>query len=166
MSDTPSNAVFLIAAIAVIIFSLVGVGVMTGVIPSSLSRSGDPQVAAKTARTDATSPDHSSTVLAQRKSAVGASASLRAAGKGTHIAPAQPCAGCGRIEAVSLVAQGVAAPGLGPSPGLATGPNNARRYEVLVRLEDGTVRIFSYDTQPEFRAGDAVRIIDGALTAD
>lgn len=36
MSDTPSNAVFLVAAISVIIFSIVGVGVMTGIIPSDV----------------------------------------------------------------------------------------------------------------------------------
>jgi hypothetical protein len=41
MSDTPSNTIFVMAAISVIIFSLIGVGVMTGIIPSLTSKSDD-----------------------------------------------------------------------------------------------------------------------------
>ena len=51
MSDTPSNAVFLVAAISVIIFSVVGVGVMTGHIPSLA-----PQGESKTGRGTAPGP--------------------------------------------------------------------------------------------------------------
>ena len=51
MSDTPSNAVFLVAAISVIIFSVVGVGVMTGLIPSLA-----PQGESKTGRGTAAGP--------------------------------------------------------------------------------------------------------------
>lgn len=38
-------------------------------------------------------------------------------------------------------------------------------YQVKVRMEDGSVRSFSYATQPAWGVGDHVKVIDGALTA-
>jgi outer membrane lipoprotein SlyB len=36
-------------------------------------------------------------------------------------------------------------------------------YQVRVRMEDGVVRTFAYDTQPQWLAGDRVRVVDGQL---
>jgi outer membrane lipoprotein SlyB len=36
-------------------------------------------------------------------------------------------------------------------------------YQVRVRMEDGIVRTFAYDTQPQWTAGDRVRVVDGQL---
>lgn len=36
-------------------------------------------------------------------------------------------------------------------------------YEIRVRMEDGAVRTFAYDTQPHWASGDRVRIVDGQL---
>ena len=38
------------------------------------------------------------------------------------------------------------------------------RYEVNVRMDDGTMRTVNYDAEPGFRNGDKVRLIDGKLT--
>jgi outer membrane lipoprotein SlyB len=38
------------------------------------------------------------------------------------------------------------------------------RYDVSVRMDDGTLRTVSYDAEPGFRSGDKVRFIDGRLT--
>lgn len=38
-------------------------------------------------------------------------------------------------------------------------------YQVRVRMEDGTVRSFPYDTAPSWHAGDRVRVINGSLTS-
>jgi len=38
------------------------------------------------------------------------------------------------------------------------------RYDVNVRMNDGTMRTISYDTEPGFRSGDRVRMVDGKLT--
>ena len=38
------------------------------------------------------------------------------------------------------------------------------RYDVNVRMADGTIRTVSYDAEPGFRSGDRVRIVDGKLT--
>ena len=35
------------------------------------------------------------------------------------------------------------------------------RYEVNVRMNDGTLRTVSYDVEPGFRSGDRVRMVDG-----
>ncbi len=38
-------------------------------------------------------------------------------------------------------------------------------YEVRVRMEDGNIRTFPYDNQPNWSAGDRVRVVDGYLRA-
>ena len=40
------------------------------------------------------------------------------------------------------------------------------RYDVNVRMNDGTVRTINYEIEPGFRAGDRVRMVDGKLTRD
>ena len=41
--------------------------------------------------------------------------------------------------------------------------NRIIRYEVAVRMDDGSPRMVTYDVEPGFRAGDRVRFIDGRL---
>ena len=40
------------------------------------------------------------------------------------------------------------------------------RYEVVVRLDDGTLRTFNYQAEPGFRTGDKVKIVEGAIVAN
>lgn len=40
-----------------------------------------------------------------------------------------------------------------------------KRYDVIVRFEDGTTRTFGSETPPAWRSGDRVRLQNGALTA-
>jgi outer membrane lipoprotein SlyB len=42
---------------------------------------------------------------------------------------------------------------------------SVKRYEVTVRMESGAVRVITEDVQPAWRAGDKVRIVDGAIQA-
>jgi outer membrane lipoprotein SlyB len=37
------------------------------------------------------------------------------------------------------------------------------RHEVDVQMEDGTRQSFSYDAQPDWQAGDKVKVVGGAL---
>lgn len=39
------------------------------------------------------------------------------------------------------------------------------RFDVIVNMDDGSVRSFSYDAQPAFQAGAKVKVVNGALTA-
>ena len=41
----------------------------------------------------------------------------------------------------------------------------ATTYQVSVRMEDGKVRTFPYDNQPNWSTGDRVRVVDGYLRA-
>ena len=41
-----------------------------------------------------------------------------------------------------------------------------KRYDVIVRFEDGSTRTFGSETPPAWRTGDRVRLQNGALTAD
>ena len=36
-------------------------------------------------------------------------------------------------------------------------------YEVRVRLDDGTLRVFNLDNAPQWRTGDRVKIVNGGI---
>jgi hypothetical protein len=38
-----------------------------------------------------------------------------------------------------------------------------KRWDVAVRMDDGTTREFPYTTEPAFRVGDKVKVVDGKL---
>lgn len=229
-----TSPILIIAAVSVIIFSAVGVGVMTGLIPSSLSRGGDAQVAQKTepAKVEAPAPvtQPAPTVAAPAPQPAPAPAPrVAAAPKATAPAPAaqapvqrqtsdaarearreerrearraaaaQSCPACGRVVKVNVVevqgdgsglgaiAGGVAGAVIGNQVGGGSGRRIAtvagaaggayaghqaekyyksgKRYDVIVRMQDGTNRTISYDTEPGYRAGDNVRVVDGKLVA-
>lgn len=42
---------------------------------------------------------------------------------------------------------------------------SATTYQVRVRMENGTVRTFPYNSQPHWNVGDRIKVIDGYLTA-
>lgn len=42
----------------------------------------------------------------------------------------------------------------------------AKRWEVSVRLDDGSARTVSYDTQPAWRAGERIRYLNGAIVPE
>jgi outer membrane lipoprotein SlyB len=113
-----------IAAVAVIIFSAVGVGVMTGIIPSSFSKNEQQaMVSAQTApaRAPASAPAD------QRQQRV-AAAPKRPASEPTRLAAAEPartaprvCTECGTVSAVNVIEQEGDASGLGAVAGGVVG---------------------------------------------
>ncbi len=181
------SPVVAIAAVAVIVFSAVGVGVMTGVIPSSFSKASEqmataqPQKAASAPRKTTTEP-------------------TRVAAADASKPGARVCANCGTVASINVVkkegegsglgavAGGVAGGVLGNQVGQGRGRTAAtvvgagagayaghqvekhmkttERYNVAVRMEDGTNRTFSYEKEPAFRAGDKVKVVDGALVVN
>lgn len=199
--ERKSAPIVTIAAIAVIIFSGVGVGVLTGVIPSSFSNSGQPDltanppaqtkpggaVADRKASSQPTAP-HAKERVAQNE---------MAGRTGTHVAAANVCSTCGVVQSINvaqqkgegsgigLVAGGVAGAVLGNQVGQGTGKDIATiagaaggayagneieknlkktaRYDIVVRLDDGTTRTVTQQTQPDLRVGDKVKIVDGAV---
>ena len=43
--------------------------------------------------------------------------------------------------------------------------NKARRYEIVIRFEDGTTQQITQETPPAWRSGDQVRLVNGVITA-
>lgn len=213
MSETQTrmNPLIAIAAIAVIIFSAVGVGVMTGVIPSSFSKNEQQAAAlpdsAAQAKTAAAEP-----------APVPAPAPKKTASHPVHKAPAHtastrpaqvaaaepprptPCTSCGTVETINAIEQPGQGSGLGAIAGGVVGGilgnqvgsgrgrtvatvvgagagafagnevekrvKKTQHYDVVVHMEDGSTRTFPYDTQPSFRPGDKVKVVEGALVAN
>lgn len=214
MSEAQSRTSPLIAAaaVAIIIFSAVGIGVMTGIIPSSSSKTTEVQapvnpVKAEPVNSQPESRQNQAASPAPRKTAseaprkAPASEPVRVA-SAPPATPAAPrvCANCGNVEAVNVIEQqgegsglgavagGVAGALLGNQIGGGSGRKIAtvagaaggayaghqiekhvksnKRYEVVVRMEDGGVRTFPYETEPAFRPGAKVKVVDGALVAN
>lgn len=189
------------ASVAVVLFAGVGIGVMTGVIPSSFSK---PE-AASTNPLAATPATPATPATQARNSAPAASRPAASPAKpATRVASAAPakaaCTNCGVIDAVipieqegegtglGAVAGGVVGGVLGNQIGKGSGRKIATvagaaggayaghqiekhvkktvRYDVRVRMEDGSYRMVSQPTEPAFQPGDRVKIVDGALVAD
>ena len=202
MSDSKSKVspIVAIAAVSVIIFSAVGVGVMTGYIPSSFSKS-DPIV--ESATPPAATPAQPSSQAVAPAPAPAARKPYRseqprpAARAPARTAAARVCANCGTVSAVNIVEKEGEGTGLGAVAGGVVGGvlgnqigdgsgrrvatvagaaggayaghqieknvKKTRQWNVIVRMDDGSNRTFPHETEPGFRAGDKVRIVNGRL---
>lgn len=213
MSDTRNRVspIVAIAAVSLIIFSAVGVGVMTGIIPSSFSKDADrPQSTQRAAETAAPQPANAAETAAPQPA--------KAATTNTPVAePSRPdparvaatqepkpvlaiCADCGKVTTINVVeregegtgigavAGGVIGGVLGNQIGHGTGRKIAtvagaaggayaghqaekqirttRQWNVAVRLENGSTRMFRYDQEPTVHVGDSVRVRDGRLMSN
>lgn len=215
MSETSKiNPLVAIAAVSVTVFSLVGIGIMTGLVPSSFSKMSESPaqteaVDAKSAKTVAEpAPANASAPTPSKpKAPVKHAEAKRPAQVATQTppAPAEPakaapvCTTCGVVASVNTIAQkgegsglgaiagGVLGGVLGHQVGGGTGKKIATvagaaggayaghqveknmksttSYEVIVNMDDGSTRSFSYDTQPAFQSGAKVRVVNGTLTA-
>lgn len=181
------------AAVAVIVFSLVGVAAVTGYLPGSSAQKAEPAAA---------SPFSSSAAPAAPSSAPAKQAQAKAP-KPTQVAsapaaPAKPrCVDCGTVLDVKMVevkgegtglgavAGGVAGGVLGhevvdgKNQGIATIAGAAagafaghqiekhaktkKRWDVAVRMQDGSTRTVAYAQAPAWKAGDKVRVAGATL---
>ncbi len=204
MSDTPSKVspLVAIAAGSVILFSAVGVAVMTGLIPSSFSNPEQRPVPAKAAvATPAPAtpaPAAPATAPAPRAARQAKADEAPRRAERTQVASASACASCGTVKAVNVVEHEGKGTGLGAVGGAVVGgvlgnqigDGSGRRvatvagaaggayaghqiekhvkttksWNVVVRMEDGGSRSFPYASDPGFRAGDPVKVVDGRLS--
>lgn len=168
----------LIAAIAVIIFSVLGIAAMTGYLPSALSKSG---------------PGAGSEAATKNGPAEKPGKSRLAAGGSTS------CADCGVVESVRAVESKGQGSGLGAVTGGVIGGllgnqigggggrtamtvvgagagayagheieknvNKSISYQVRVRMNDGTHRTFYERSQPAVAVGQKVRVTSGGVVA-
>jgi outer membrane lipoprotein SlyB len=192
MTATPakSNPIFVIAAIAVIIFSGVGVAMMTGLIPSSASKSNSPESEAQATASADKSTDKSTKSSAKEKHDATAK---KEHAKPEHVA----CANCGEVESVHLIEKKGEGSGLGVIAGGVTGAllgnqvgqgngktvatiagaaggafagneieknvKKTKHYKITVRMADGSTKSVNQSADPGLLPGDKVKIVDNAV---
>jgi len=168
------------AAIAVIILSAVGVAAMTGMLPradSSMSSVSPPHAESAGGSYDGAPPSNGGMAAADHACAN--------CGVVESITPVEVHAAHG--SGIGLVAGGVTGALLGNQIGHGSGNTLATiagaaggayagneiekhakkslRYQVRVRMNDGTYRTTSQSSQPPFAVGDRVRVVNGQVVA-
>ena len=168
-----------IAGIAVILFSIVGIAAIMGWIPSSVGNSGDKAassspagVKAQTAQKHVTNKTRSKATCAE----CGVVQSLREIaqpGDGGAIGIIGGAvvggllgnqSGAGRGKDVATVAGAVGGAVAGNE--IQKRVDTTKRYEIAVRFEDGSSRVFTETNQTAWRAGDRVKVVNGALRSN
>jgi len=177
-SKAKAHPLILAAAVAVILFSAVGIGVMTGLIPTANSKVSNTKSMATAAASAPIVATHSEPVA-----------------KKVEAAPV--CPNCGVVQSVRAVEKASEASGLGAIAGGITGAvvghqigegqgkslatvvaavggavagnkieqnmHKSRSINVNVRMDDGTNRTVRMDADPGLLSGDKVKIVDGVL---
>jgi len=185
--DKTPHPLLVIAGVAVIIFSAVGIAALMGWIPASKSSPTDTPAVAKSDNP----PD--------RPAAKPHTAPARTAST-VPIAAAAKCSDCGVIESVREVEKAGQASGAGAIGGAVAGgvvghqvgsgrgrdlatvlgavggalagnqiekkAKATKSWEITIRFEDGTTQVLSQPTQPSWRVGDKVKLINGALQSN
>ena len=186
--------VMLIAAIAIITFSIVGIATMTGVMPRAFSTASEqpgPEAGGTSVSAPTTTPARPATA---RPAAPAGSVAPVPAPKGAAV-----CADCGVVESiravesagqgsgVGAVAGGVVGGVLGNQVGGGRGRtamtvfgagagavagheieknmNKSQNYQIRVRMNDGTLRTVYERAQPALSIGQKVRVTDKGIVA-
>lgn len=183
----------LIAAIAVIVFSVVGIATMTGLMPSALSTNppdpGESSRASSSPRADSPPPEAYPRVAERAASSPRPRVATGAA----------ECRDCGVVESIRAVESRGQSTGLGAVTGGVLGGivgnqfgggrgrtamtvvgagagayagneveknmNKTVSYQVRVRMYDGTYRTFYERSQPAFAVGQKVRVTNNGIVA-
>jgi outer membrane lipoprotein SlyB len=198
-SSNRVSPIVAIAALSVIVFSAVGVGVLTGLIPNSFSKSAPQAAEPVKAAAPAPVPEPRQAAAPQTDPARSARAPAQPAPAPARSAAPRVCAECGTVvdvraieqegepSGLGAVAGGIAGGLLGNQIGHGSGRRIATvagvaggayaghqiekhlkkstRWEVAVRMDDGTMRSFLYEHEPAVRPGTKVKVVDGALVA-
>lgn len=148
------HPVIVAAAVAVITFSLLGIGAITGLIPGAYSDGA--KIGQKSERVDGRNLDADNSM---RRTLPLPGALAQAA-----------CTGCGVVDAIRAVriegsASGFGAAAGGAFAGHASEKNVDRRtvYRITVRMDDGSFRTVSQPHSPTLVVGSRVRLAKGSL---
>jgi outer membrane lipoprotein SlyB len=153
-AEGSSSPVVKIAAVAVIIFSAVGVGMMTGIIPGANSKSTS-QEAVKECLNCGVIESIKLVEVKGEGTGVGAvTGGVVGAVVGSQI-------GQGKGKTVAEVAG--AAGGAYAGHEIEKNLKKSTYFRVSVRMNNGSVRTVTQKTDPGFKTGDSVRIDNGAL---
>jgi outer membrane lipoprotein SlyB len=121
--ESKTHPIVIIAAVAVIVFCVLAIGMMTGYIPSSFSKSSPadeqgamPSSASLPSSASPATKEHTASAPRPQHQAVAANEEPRSAPAAAHT-----CVGCGRIEAINTVEQKGEGSGLGAVAGGVAG---------------------------------------------
>ncbi len=155
MSETQSaqSPIVKIAAIAVIIFAGAGVGVMTGLIPSTFSKE-----AAHEAKACPNCGVVESIRLVEVKGG-GSGAGAVAGGLVGAVVGSEIGAGRGKTLATVAGAAGGAYAG----NEIEKNMKKTAHYRISIRMNNGTVRTLTQSTDPGVHAGDNVKVANGSV---
>ncbi len=209
------HPVLWVAAVAVILLSLAGVGAIFGVIPTagSSSKPAEPVAAAVPATASAPAAAPAAPKAAEPAAEHKPAPAKKVASKPATPAPepvqvaAQPapppapaiCMNCGMVDNIREVTQKGEGTGVGAVGGAVVGGlignqfgggsgktamtvvgavgggvaghqvekhvRSTKKYEMTVRFEDGSSRVFTYDTMPSWRIGDRVKLDNGVIVS-
>ncbi len=205
-TESPSNKsqpFYIAAAIAVIIFAVIGSASVLGWLPDSKKEAPATPEAVAVAPSAApplpAAAPPATTAPAARPAATATPAKAKAPVRRTEnaAAPAAVCGNCGTITAIRAIEQPGEASGLGAVAGGVAGAlvgsqigqgrgttaaeiagaaggayaghqiekryRKITRYEIDVRMQDGTRRVISQSAPPALNVGDKVRIINGQM---
>jgi len=187
------HPVLTVAAIAVTVFSAVGVATLTGMIPESRGTAAPAATPLQAVPEPAPAPVARPKPVAKKKPVVRTSVPEPIYEKPVLAQPGLPgmvesvreVKEPGEAKGVGAIAGGVAGAVLGHQVGSGRGNKLAtilgavggavagshlekqarteKRWEVTVRLDDGTTQTFSMAHEPAWRAGDRVRLHEGRL---
>lgn len=220
---TRPHPLLLLAALAVLLFCLVGTAAILGWLPSSNSSDANRQLsqaerlalaqpapAIPGTLQDPAPPQPDQAQVQAYAAAPAAPAPAPApepvkapvkASKPAKVAAAEPerdwCSNCGNVESVRAIKTRAEGSGLGAAGGAVVGGllgnqiggghgrqlatvagaiggavagnqieghvKASTSYEIRVRLDDGTLRTFTQSTEPAWRSGERVRIVNGSL---
>lgn len=194
INKSPSPLMW-VAGISVILFSIVGIGAFMGWIPSSIGNSGD-KVTLSSAAGDKATSSSAAGVKAQTAQKHVANKTYVANNTRSKVICAecgviqslreivQP----GDGGAVGIVGGAVVGGLLGNQVGGGRGKDlatvagavggamagnevqkrmeTAKRYEIVVRFEDGSSRVYTETNQTAWRAGDHVKVVNGELRSN
>lgn len=177
LNKSPSPLMW-VTAIALILFSGVGIAAFMGWLPTSLGNSGDEPVAvgaptaAHKAQPQLAKQEATKAVCAEC-GVIESVTAIKVAGKGTGIGIAGGAVvggllghqiGGGRGKDVATVAGAVG----GAVAGNAIEKNVASTtvYEIRVKFDDGTRNVYNESNPPQWQSGDRVRVVNGSIRSD
>lgn len=178
ISKAKSHPLIVAAAIAVILFSVVGIGVMTGLIPSANSKPGSAKLAPADGASAQTAAAHSESVAKKSEAAAmcpncGVVQSVRAVEKASEASGLGAIAGgitgavvghqIGEGQGKSLATVAAAVGGAVAGNKIEQNMHKTRTINVNVRMDDGTTQTMQLSTDPGLLPGDKVKVVNGVL---
>lgn len=175
INKTPPPLVW-IAGIAIILFSLVGIAAFMGWIPGSSGNPGDPDVPSSADDVKAhTAPTHGASNAQSKASCAGCGViqSTRVIvqpGDGGAIGIVGGAVvggllgnqvGGGRGKDIATVAGAVGGAVAGNE--IEKRVDTTKRYEIVVRFDDGSSRTFTETNPTSWRTGDRVKVVNGEI---